>query len=74
MRFYWGAAVGYYILSAFAMLLLPLPRLGFRVANVFWDKWWNLNPEDVMAWGLLYFGAMGVTKLLETPQLILREE
>jgi hypothetical protein len=73
MRFYWGAAAGCYILSAFATML-PLPRLGFRTADVFWDKWWAIKPEDAMAWGLLYFGAMGVTKLLETPQMILREE
>jgi len=74
MRFYWGAAVGCYILSGLAIAALPLPRLGFRIANVYWDSWWRLNPEDVMAWGLLYFGAMGITKLVETPQMILRED
>jgi hypothetical protein len=74
MRFYWGSAAGYYILAGLAIAVLPLPQLGFRNASVDWPVWWSIDRQNVVAWGLLYFGAMGVTKLLETPQMILREE
>lgn len=73
-RFYWGAGVGHYIVFGFVAILLPMPQLGFRrAADVFWDKWWALEPQVVIAWGFLYFGAMAVTKLCEKPAWIERD-
>ena len=70
-RFYWGTGVAYYVMSVFVVLLLPLPQLGFgRTAGVFWDDWWHLKPEQAIAWGFLYFGALAITKLFERPEWI----
>ena len=70
-RFYWGAAVGHYIVFAFVAFMLPLPQLGFRNATgVFWDLWWAVKPHEVIAWGFLYFTAMAVTKLVEKREWI----
>ena len=72
--FYWASGGAYYILFAFlAILLIPLPRLGFgspRWHDYVWDSWWRVPPHDVMAWGLLSFGALGLTKLVEKPEWI----
>lgn len=70
--FYWASGGAYYILFAFlVILLLPVPRLGFgRPSGYVWDAWWRVGPHEVMAWGLLAFGALGLTKLLEKPEWI----
>lgn len=70
-RFYWGSAAGYYVAFAFIAVLLPMPKLGFNgKAPYAWDAFWNISPQAVMAWGFLYFGALGVTRALEKPQWI----
>lgn len=71
MRFYWGAAVSYYVLGVMLVLFLPLPKLGFRgVTDLFWDKWWAISPVKVIAWGFFYFASQAATKLLEKPEWI----
>ena len=71
LRFYWGAGVGHYVIFAFVALALPMPKLGFgRAVDVFWDKWWALEPQEVIAWGFLYFAAVALTKLWEKPEWI----
>jgi hypothetical protein len=74
-RFYWGAGVGYYVVCIIPVLLLPVPQLGLRNAtDLFWDKWWVAKPQEVIAWGFLYFGALAVTKLCEKPEWIERQD
>jgi len=74
-RFYWGTAVGYYILFAFVVLVLPMPELGLNWKAKFeWSRYWNLKPQEVMAWGFFYFGALGLTKALEKPDWIAETE
>lgn len=70
-RFYWGSGLGYYIAFAFLVLLLPMPRLGLDwKAQYVWAGYWTMPPQDVMAWGFLYFAAIGLTKALEKPEWI----
>jgi hypothetical protein len=71
--YYWGAAGGYYILFAMVALLLPMPELGLAGGLHGWAGFWAIPPQDVMAWGFLYFGALGMTKLLEKPAWIVAE-
>jgi hypothetical protein len=47
-----------------------MPELGLAGGLHGWAGFWAIPPHDVMAWGFLYFGAMGLTKLLEKPQWI----
>lgn len=71
-QYYWICGAGNYIIALFlAVMLLPLPELGFR----FWrppDWTWKIPPQEVMAWGFLYFAIQVVTKLLEKPHWILQ--
>jgi hypothetical protein len=76
--FYWANGGAYYILSALLVLLLvPVPRLGFgspRWHGYVWDSGWRIQPHEVMAWGFLSFGALALTKLLEKPEWIERQD
>lgn len=73
-RYYWGTAGAFYIIGAFAALLLPMPRLGFDWKTSYqWPAFWRIPPWEVMAWGVLYFGALGLAKLLEKPEWIVAE-
>lgn len=75
--FYWGQGAACYILLGFVALMLPMPRLGFGSAagrGYFWDSWWRIPPHEVMAWGFLAFGALGLIKLLEKPEWIEQQE
>jgi hypothetical protein len=71
-RYYWANAGGWYIFAALlAILLLPLPKLGFTLrADYVWDRFWSIPPHEVMAWGFLYFAGQGVMKAIEKPQWI----
>jgi hypothetical protein len=75
--FYWANGGAYYILFALvAILLVPLPRLGFaspRNYDYVWDSWWRVPPHEVMAWGFLTFAVLGLTKLFEKPEWIERQ-
>jgi hypothetical protein len=74
-RYYWANAGGCYIAFVFVALVLPMPRLGFGwKAQYEWAGYWNIPPQDVMAWGFLYFAAQGLTKLLENPRRIVDSE
>jgi hypothetical protein len=73
--FHWANGGGGYILFLIVVVLVPLPRLGFGRPSgqgYVWDSWWSIPPHEVMAWGLLTFGAIGITKLLERPEWIER--
>ena len=72
-QYYWICGAGNYILAAIlAILLLPLPELGFKFARPpGWSGTWKITPQEVMAWGFLYFAIQAATKLLEKPQWIL---
>jgi len=74
-RYYWACGGGYYIAFIFVALVLPMPRLGFNwKAQYEWAGYWNIPPQDAMAWGFLYFAAQGLTKLLENPRRIVDSE
>jgi hypothetical protein len=67
MIFYWFGGLALYVLGALAARELPLPAGGFAEVYVPWTGW-GMSREGVMAWGLLYFGALALLKLLEKPE------
>jgi hypothetical protein len=68
--FYAGSSIAYYVLFAFLLLaILPVPGLGIGAGD-FPRGRWTMPIHHVIAWGALYFGAMGLTRLLEKPQWI----
>jgi hypothetical protein len=71
-QYYWVNAGGAYILAALlAILLLPLPELGFKFSMPQgWGQTWKVKPHEVMAWGFLYFAVEGALKALERPEWI----
>jgi len=72
-RFYWGTSVACYVLLVLVVIVLPMPQLGFRnAADVFWGKGWAVRPQEIIAWGFLYFGALAVTKLCERSEWVER--
>ena len=74
-RYYWGTGGGLYILCGFAVVLLPIPKLGFhRYGQFVWEGFWTIPPQDVMAWGFLYFGLNALVKLLEKPEWIAEQQ
>jgi hypothetical protein len=74
-RYYWACGGGYYIAFVFVALVLPMPKLGFNwKAQYEWASFWSIPPQDVMAWGFLYFAAQGLAKLLENPRRIVDSE
>ena len=74
-RYYWANGAGCYIAFVFVALVLPMPKLGFGWKGQYeWAGYWNIPPQDVMAWGFLYFAAQGLTKLLENPRRIVDAE
>jgi hypothetical protein len=71
--FYWSQGAACYILLGAVAVMLPMPRMGFaspHARGYVWDSWWRLPPHEVMAWGFLAFGALGLIKLLEKPEWI----
>ncbi len=75
-RFYWLISALLYVATVFAALFLPVPLLGFTGSSKFvWDIWVNfwVDPEEMMAWGFLYFSALGALKLAEKPDWIAQE-
>lgn len=68
-RFHWAAAVGFYVLAAFATMIPPMPRFGYLLGSVPWTGW-NVAPQNVMAWGVCYFGAIALLRLLEKPEWV----
>lgn len=76
-RFHWANGGGAYVLFGFlALMLVPLPEIGFRRPGYVWQKWWasGVRPHEVIAWGFLYFAALGAMRLLEKPEWIERHE
>ena len=69
MRYYWANGAGCYILFVFAAVLLPIPAFGFAHARVPWTGW-SITPQEVIAWGFLYYAALAAMKLLENPASI----
>jgi hypothetical protein len=70
-RYYWATGGSLYIMCGFAMVFLPIPQLGFRRHGQFvWEGFWTIPPQEVMAWGFLYFGLNALVKLLEKPEWI----
>jgi hypothetical protein len=73
-RYYWATGGGLYVMCGFAAIFLPIPQLGFhRHGQFVWEGFWTIPPQDVMAWGFLYFGLQALLKLLEKPEWIVAE-
>lgn len=67
----WGFSVVFYLGAVFATLFIPMPEFGVtqhgRDYGVPGSGLWVDQPNRVIAAGLLYFGALGIVKLLENP-------
>ncbi len=67
----WGLSVLFYLGAVFATVLLPVPKLGVvrhgHYYGVPGSGEWVSHPNTVIAAGFLYFGALGLVKLLENP-------
>lgn len=63
----WGASVAYYLLSVFATLLLPVPKLGITHHGHFYgipgSGEWVSHPHMVISAGFIYFTLLALTKL-----------
>ena len=73
MLFHWFGGIALYILGATAIRSLPVPSGGFAEVAVPW-KGWSVLPQEVMAWGLLYYGALALLKLLERREWFTRAD
>jgi hypothetical protein len=63
----WGLSVALYVLGVFVTVILPLPRLGITPEVVAQlgipgSGLWVERPHTVIAFGLLYFGALAAVK------------
>jgi hypothetical protein len=65
---FWALSVVFYLGAIFATLLLPVPKLGVTHHGHYYgvpgEGEWVSHPYTVMAAGLLYFGALALSKLL----------
>ncbi|MEW5800319.1 MAG: hypothetical protein AB1728_15070 [Bacteroidota bacterium] len=62
----WGANVVFYLLSVFAVIILPLPVLGVssdHLSHLDMSGEFVDQPHLMMAWGFLYFLAAGLFEL-----------
>ena len=73
-RYYWGQGGALYILCLLAVVFLPTPKLGFHWQSYYPFEGWKIPPQDVMAWGFLYFGLQALMKLLEKPEWIAEQQ
>lgn len=67
LQFFWGMSALYYLLAVMLTTLLPVPELGVDGAAVRRQAFsssglWVSSPECALAAGLLYFGALAVTR------------
>lgn len=70
-RYYWGNAVGFYVLAIMVALFLPMPQLGFAHPEKYvWTTRISLPPHEVIAWGFFYFTGQAVMKILERPEWV----
>ena len=71
MRGYWGVSALFYLLAVFATVFIPFPELGITRHGAAYgipgSGHWVSHPNSVIAAGLLYFGLLAVTKLVERP-------
>ncbi|GHB95282.1 hypothetical protein [Thermomonas carbonis] len=68
LRSEWGISVLAYLGGVFITMLLPLPRLGLTstvvaAADLPGSGEWVDKPHTVVAFGLLYFGVLAISKL-----------
>jgi hypothetical protein len=63
LRFQWANDAGFYVLAGLIVAFAPMPGLGLRDHARIGS--WLISPGNVMAWGVLSFGAAGVAKLVE---------
>jgi hypothetical protein len=69
MRRTWAASVLFYLLGGFVTTLLPIPRLGVspeimtHVDRMGTGGLWIDQPWRVLAFGVLYFGAVAISEL-----------
>ena len=68
LRSEWGISVLAYLGGVFITMLLPLPRLGLSgtvvaAADLPGSGEWVDKPHTVVAFGLLYFGVLAISKL-----------
>jgi hypothetical protein len=65
---FWGLSVVFYLGAVFATLFLPLPQFGVTHSGAYYgipgSGEWVSHPEIPIAAGLLYFSALGVSKVL----------
>jgi len=69
LRYYWGNGAAFYIVFVFVAVFLPMPRFGFSDVRVPWSGW-KIPPQEVIAWGFLYFSALAALKLFEKAEWI----
>lgn len=68
MQYSWGTNVLWYLVFAFATIILPVPSLGITDAVISQqdfsgDGLWEVEPYRVVAFGFLYFMAVGISEL-----------
>ena len=65
-----GMSVLFYLLAAFASVLVPFPELGVTTSvldEVYPDRGggvWEQSPETALAAGVIYFSLLGLTELI----------
>ena len=72
IRGYWGVSAMFYLFAVFATVFLPLPEFGItRHGSAYGISGssgvWVTDPHTGIAAGLLYFGLLAATKLVEQP-------
>ena len=67
---FWGLSVVFYLGAVFATLILPVPHFGITHSGAHYgipgSGEWVSHPQIPIAAGLLYFSALGVSKVLAT--------
>jgi hypothetical protein len=64
-NYFWSCSMAFYIGGAFIALFVWIPPLGLGWYPTRRLPGWSMEVESVMAWGFLYFTALGLTKLFE---------
>lgn len=64
-NYFWSRSMLYYLGSAFFVAFVWIPPLGLGLYPMRRLPGWSMDPQSVIAWGFIYFTAMGLTKLFE---------